>query len=64
MKIIYDKEADILLIIFNDNVVVESDQLREGIIIDYNDQCKVVSIEILDASKHTTDPTAIFYEVR
>ena len=64
MKIIYDRETDIISLIFNDSDVVESDELREGIIVDYNDQGQVTSVEILDASKHTTDPTTISYEVR
>ena len=64
MKIIYDRETDTISLIFNDSDVTESDKLREGIIVDYNAQGQVVSVEILDASHHTPDPAAISYEVR
>lgn len=64
MKVIYDRETDTISLIFNDTVVTESDELREGIIVDYNDQGQVVSVEILDASHHTSDPATISYEIR
>ncbi len=64
MKVIYDRETDTISLIFNDTDITESDELREGIIVDYNDQGRVVSVEILDASSHTSDPSTISYEVR
>ena len=64
MKVIYDRETDTLSLILSEAKVVESDELREGIIIDYNDKGQVVSVEILDASKNTKDPTAISYEMK
>ena len=61
MKVIYDQETDTLSLILSDAKISESDELREGIIIDYNEEGQIVSIEILDASKNTANPTAISY---
>ena len=64
MKVIYDRETDTLSLILSEANVAESDELRDGIIIDYNDQGQIVSVEILDASKTIKDPTAISYELK
>ena len=64
MKVIYDRETDTLSLIFNESKVAESDELRDGIIVDYNTDGKVVSVEILDASQHINDPTALSYELK
>ncbi len=64
MKVIYDRETDTLSLIFNESQVAESDELRDGIIVDYNTEGRVVSVEILDASKHISDPTALSYELK
>ena len=37
-------------------------ELREGVIIDYGTDGKIVSMEILDASEQITDPHGILYE--
>lgn len=64
MKIIYDPETDTLSIIFRKTKVSESDELREGVIIDYGTDGKIVSMEILDASEQVTDPQGILYELK
>ncbi|MCD6216832.1 DUF2283 domain-containing protein [bacterium] len=64
MKIIYDRETDTLSLILSEDQVVESDELREEVIIDYNTNGQVVVVEILDASKNLEDPTAILYELK
>lgn len=64
MKVIYDREADTLTLILSDDKVAESDELRNGVIVDYNSRGQVVSVEILDASLSAGDPTAISYELR
>ncbi len=56
MKAIYDTTTDTLTIIFKDNVpVAESDEDKPGIILDYDNEDNLVSLEILDASKRVTD---------
>ena len=51
MKVIYDQESDTLNLIFREDKIAESDEVREGIIIDYSKDGKIVSMEILDASE-------------
>lgn len=50
MKVKYDKEADVLYIQLSDSKIAESDEERQGVIIDYANNGKVVGIEILDAT--------------
>ena len=44
MKIIYDPENDIIDLILSQEEVAESDEIREGIIVDYSKEGKIVSI--------------------
>jgi uncharacterized protein YuzE len=46
MKIICDPDTDTLTLILKEAPVKESDELREGIIIDYGEDGKIVSIEM------------------
>ena len=51
MKITYDPKADAMSIQFQKGKYEISREIAEGIIIDYTKGGKVISIEILDASK-------------
>ncbi|MFA6393398.1 MAG: DUF2283 domain-containing protein [Patescibacteria group bacterium] len=51
MKLQFNKKEDALYIRFNDNKYAESDEVKEGIIFDYDSKGKIIGIEILDASK-------------
>ena len=64
MKAIYDPETDTLSLILREEPIQESDEKREGIIIDYSEEGKVVSIEMLDASEHTVEPQAFTFEIK
>lgn len=64
MKVIYDPETDTLDLILKDAEIAESDEVREGVIVDYGRDGTIVSIEILDASLHTTEPRSIIYELK
>jgi uncharacterized protein YuzE len=64
MKVIYDPETDTLSLILREAKVKESDEIRDGIIIDYGEDGKVVSLEMLDASENVAEPYGIFYELR
>jgi len=63
MRVIYDTRADILTIILKKASIIESDEEKEGIILDYDDSGDVVSLEILDAKKRVSEPTQISYEL-
>ena len=64
MKVIYDSDTDTLNLLFRDEPVAESDELREGLIIDYGSDGKIVSLEVLEASEQVTEPQGIAYELR
>jgi uncharacterized protein YuzE len=63
MKIVYDRETDTLTVILSDTPVVESDEDKPGVILDYDAVGNLVSLEILDASHHVSTPSRIDYEV-
>ncbi len=64
MKVIFDPETDTLSIILRDAKISESDEVRDGLIIDYSKEGKIVSIEIIDASEQVAEPQGILYELK
>lgn len=64
MKADYDRDVDILTVIFNDAPVEEPDEVRPGVILGYDAAGNVVGLEILDASRRVGDPTAMEFVVR
>jgi uncharacterized protein YuzE len=63
MKLVYDPEVDVLSVLLSDAQVAESDQDKPGIILDYDSDGNVVSLEILDASKRITNPLSVEYAI-
>ena len=63
MKVIYDRETDTLTIVFSETPVVESDEDKPGMILDYDEKGNLVSLEIMDASRRVSVPGKIEYEV-
>lgn len=59
MKVIYDKETDTLTIVLHNGKVAESDELREGLIVDYDKKGRVISLELLDASEQISEPQSV-----
>ena len=56
MKVRYDRKTDTLSLVLRDNVkVVESDEDKPGVILDYDKDGNLVSLEMLDASRRVTD---------
>ena len=52
MKASYDRRTDTLSIVFRPNdVIATSEEPRPGLVIDFDDRGRVVSLEILDASR-------------
>ena len=64
MKVIFDPVTDTLSLIFREEKVAESDEVREGVIIDYSKNGKIVSMEILDASEQISEPQGILFELK
>ena len=63
MKVIYDRDIDTLTVIFTETAVAESDEDKPGVILDYDTDGNLVSLEILDASKRVSVPGKIEYQV-
>jgi uncharacterized protein YuzE len=64
MKVIYDPETDSLSFILREGHVAESDELRDGLIIDYDKKGRIIAIEVLDASESVSEPKSIIYELK
>jgi uncharacterized protein YuzE len=62
MKTLYDADSDALYVRFSDTRVLESEEVSEGVVLDYDAEGRIVAIEVLEASKHlaagTKFPTA------
>ncbi|MBP6653296.1 MAG: DUF2283 domain-containing protein [Propionivibrio sp.] len=56
MKIEYDPTADALYVRLSDQSIIESEQIKPGIVLDYDDAGNVVGIEVLRVSKHDSSP--------
>ena len=52
MKTTYDAEADALYVRFSDARVIESEEVADGVVLDFDAERRIVAIELLDASKH------------
>lgn len=52
MKTTYNLKGDALYLGFSEDAIVESEEVRPGIIFDLDGEGRVVSIEILDALLH------------
>jgi uncharacterized protein YuzE len=52
MKTIYDSESDALYVRFAEASVVESEEVADGVVLDFDVEGRIVAIELLDASKH------------
>jgi uncharacterized protein YuzE len=51
MKVNYDSHTDTLTVIFRNAKVMESDESKPGIVLDYDKAGNLISLEVLDASK-------------
>ena len=62
MKVSYDPTTDTLSIILRDDrAVAESDEDKPGVILDYDSEGNVVSLEVLDASTRVSDTRTVEY---
>lgn len=62
MRIRYDKEADIFYLKFNDDKIIESDEIRKGVIADFGKNGRIIGIEILNAKKILKDNPEIIMD--
>jgi len=64
MKVDYDKHVDILSVVFSDSLVDESDEVRPGVILDFDANGRVVGMEILEASRLMDNPASVEFAVK
>ena len=64
MKVIYDPDTNILTLILREISIEESEEISEGVIIDYGKDNKIVYIEMLDASENISEPQSFMYEIK
>ena len=50
MRIEYSKTADALYVYFREIEVARSDDIHDGVVVDFDDQGQLVGIEVLDVS--------------
>ena len=54
MKLNVDKEADALYLRLDDSVIIESEEVSPGVVLDYNEANEVVGVEMLRLSTRSS----------
>ena len=62
MKMHYDEKVDALYLSLDDSEVIESEEVKPGIVLDFNADNQVVGIEVLDLRKRV--PSANLKELQ
>jgi len=52
MKIIYDNETDSIYVKFSNDKIVESEEVKKDVIVDYNSSDEIVSVEVLNVKNN------------
>lgn len=63
MKIEYDQQADAMYIRLRAGNVDESEEIRPGVVYDYDADGKVLGIEMLDVGERTDNPRELAMEL-
>ncbi|MFH1256099.1 MAG: DUF2283 domain-containing protein [Candidatus Diapherotrites archaeon] len=61
MRVKYDEKADAIYIRFSEEKYFESDEIKEGFILDFDKKCKIIGLEILDVSENL--PKEAFHKI-
>jgi uncharacterized protein YuzE len=59
MRVRVDHAADAVYLNLTDRPIKDSEEVADGIVVDYDDAGHIVGVEILDASKRTNDPETL-----
>lgn len=59
MRVRVDQQADAVYVNLTDRSIKDSAEVADGIVVDYDEEGRIVGIEILDASRRTGDPAAL-----
>ncbi len=64
MKVVYDQRTDTLSVVLREgSAVAESDEEKPGVILDYDEQGNLVSLEIMDASRRVTEARSVDFQM-
>lgn len=55
MRVHFDRESGVLYFRLDDSRIVASEEVKPGIVLDFNEQNQVVGVEILDAGKRVPE---------
>ena len=59
MRVRVDHGADAVYLNLTDRPIKDSEEVADGIVVDYDEKGRIVGVEILDASKRTDDPDVL-----
>jgi uncharacterized protein YuzE len=59
MRVRVDHAADAVYLNLTERPIKDSAEVADGIIVDYDEEGRIVGVEILDAAKRTNDPKAL-----
>ena len=59
MRVRVDHGADTVYVNLTDRPIKDSAEVADGIVVDYDNEGRIVGVEILDASKRTDDPEVL-----
>ena len=63
MKVVYDSKTDTMSIMLKEDVTVaESDEDKPGVILDYDEDGNLISLEVLDASRRVSETHKIEFQ--
>lgn len=64
MKVTYDPRTDTLSVVLRERTpIAESDEDKPGVILDYDADGNLVSLEILDASSRVSDARKVDFQM-
>lgn len=55
MRVHFDKQSDAIYFRLDDSKIVDSEEVKPGIILDFNEHDQVVGVEILNAGKRVPE---------
>jgi uncharacterized protein YuzE len=59
MRVRVDRQAGAVYLNLTDHEIAESEEVADGIVVDYHAEGRIVGLEILDASRRTGDPSVL-----
>lgn len=63
MRVQYDPTADAMYIRLAEGTLADSDEVREGVVLDYEASGRVLGIELLDVSRRADNPREMAFEL-